>query len=357
MKKIFIALAALAVVSCVKDERDPQSLIPAPDPVYDYSGLVLNELCGAGEDNEKYWEIYNGGSEDVDLKNVYINKDEDLAWTGVKGQVIKAGEVFAIVGAKGTTEKGFSSGFSAKKSVIVELFAPDGSRLDVFQRGEKGSAWGDQGLDNNTGSWSRIPNGSGKFMITPNKTPGAANNGEGAVEDATLVGNAEVTQKTPAKVVFNELCGNKAYDGNKFIELFNAGEAEGSLEGWTIRKYAADATDVAGKYNVCWTAPAGKKLAAGAYLVLGADLADPELGFNAGLSAKKGVKFELVDAEGNVVDKFVRGADVDPFGEEPLAENKEASFSRVPNGTGEWKYAAPTPGEANGASTGEIEHE
>lgn len=357
MKKIFIALAALAVVSCVKDERDPQSLIPAPDPVYDYSGLVLNELCGAGEDNEKYWEIYNGGSEDVDLKNVYINKDEDLAWTGVKGQVIKVGEVFAIVGAKGTTEKGFSSGFSAKKSVIVELFAPDGSRLDVFQRGEKGSAWGDQGLDNNTGSWSRIPNGSGKFMITPNKTPGAANNGEGAVEDATLVGNAEVTQKTPAKVVFNELCGNKAYDGNKFIELFNAGEAEGSLEGWTIRKYAADATDVAGKYNVCWTAPAGKKLAAGAYLVLGADLADPELGFNAGLSAKKGVKFELVDAEGNVVDKFVRGADVDPFGEEPLAENKEASFSRVPNGTGEWKYAAPTPGEANGASTGEIEHE
>ena len=357
MKKIFIALAALAVVSCVKDERDPQSLIPAPDPVYDYSGLVLNELCGAGEDNEKYWEIYNGGSEDVDLKNVYINKDEELAWTGVKGQVIKVGEVFAIVGAKGTTEKGFSSGFSAKKSVIVELFAPDGSRLDVFQRGEKGSAWGDQGLDNNTGSWSRIPNGSGKFMITPNKTPGAANNGEGAVEDATLVGNAEVTQKTSAKVVFNELCGNKAYDGNKFIELFNAGEAEGSLEGWTIRKYAADATDVAGKYNVCWTAPAGKKLAAGAYLVLGADLADPELGFNAGLSAKKGVKFELVDAEGNVVDKFVRGADVDPFGEEPLAENKEASFSRVPNGTGEWKYAAPTPGEANGASTGEIEHE
>ena len=157
-----------------------------------------------------------------------------------------------------------------------------------------------------------------------------------------------------AQVVFNELCGNKAYEGNKFIELFNAGEAEGSLEGWTIRKYAADATDVAGKYNVCWTAPAGKKLAAGAYLVLGADLTDPELGFNAGLSAKKGVKFELVDADGKVVDKFVRGADVDPFGEEPLDENKEASFSRVPNGTGEWAYAAPTPGEANGEKTGDI---
>ena len=361
MKKIFIALAALAVVSCVKDERDPQSLIPAPDPVYDYSGLVLNELCGAGEDNEKYWEIYNGGSEDVDLKNVYINKDEELAWTGVKGQVIKAGEVFAIVGAKGTTEKGFSSGFSAKKSVIVELFAPDGSRLDVFQRGEKGSEWGAQGLDENKGSWSRIPNGSGKFMITPKKTPGAANNDEEAVEDATLVGNAAVTPKTPAKVVFNELCGNKVdyagFSEAKFIELYNAGDMTGNLTGWTIRKYAADATDVAGKYNVCWKAPEGAKLLGGKYLVLVADQTDPALGFDAGLSAKKGVKFELVDAEGKVVDKFVRGADVDPFGEEPLAENKNASFSRVPDGTGEWKYAAPTPGEANGASTGEIDHE
>ena len=363
MKKIFIALAAfatMAAVSCVKDEQNPEALVPEKEPeiVYDYSTLVLNELSGAGEDNEKYWELYNTGSQEIDLAGVTINKDEELAWTGIKGQKIPAKGFFAIVGAKGTTPDGFSSGFSAKKSVIVELFAPDGKKLDTFQRGEKGSAWGDQGLDNNKGSWSRIPDGTGAFMITPNGTPGAANNGEGATADPALVGNGDVPAPAKkAQVVFNELCGNKAYDGNKFIELFNAGEAEGSLEGWTIRKYAADATDVAGKYNVCWTAPAGKKLAAGAYLVLGADMTDPELGFNAGLSAKKGVKFELVDADGKVVDKCVRGADVDPFGEEPLAENKEASFSRVPNGTGEWAYAAPTPGEANGEKTGDIENE
>ena len=90
---------------------------------------------------------------------------------------------------------------------------------------------------------------------------------------------------------------------------------------------------------------------------MGADQTDPVAGFNAGLSAKKGVKFELVNAEGVVVDKFVRGADVDPFDEESLPENKEASFSRVPNGTGEWAYAVPTPGAANGESTGAIENE
>ena len=364
MKKTFIALAALATmaaVSCVKDEQNPEALVPEKEPevVYDYSGLVLNELSGAGEDNEKFWELYNNGNQEVDLAGVTINKDEELAWTGVKGQKIPAKGFFAIVGAKGTTPDGFSSGFSAKKSVIVELYDPEGNKLDTFQRGEKGNAWGDQGLDNNKGSWSRIPDGTGAFMITPNATPAAANNGEDATADPALVGNdnAPVPPAKEAKVVFNELCGNKIPDGpQKFIELFNAGEGEGSLEGWTIRKYAADATDVAGKYNVCWTAPAGAKLAAGEYLVLEADQTDPALGFNAGLSAKKGVKFELVDAEGNVVDRFVRGEDADPFVEAGLPENKEASFSRVPNGSGDWAYAVPTPGAANGEETGDIEH-
>ena len=162
---------------------------------------------------------------------------------------------------------------------------------------------------------------------------------------------------TTATVVLNELCGNKVYDGNKFIELYNGSNAEADLSGWTIRKYAADATDVPEKYNNCWVAPAGTKLAAGAYLVLAADQTDATLGFNAGLSAKKGLKFELVDAAGKVVDKFLRGKDSDPFAEEGLPENKEASFSRVPNGSATWAYADPTPGAANGEATGEIEME
>lgn len=369
MKKLmFAALALVALNACVKDELDPNALVPEKEPevTYDYSKLVLNELYGAGEDNEKFIEIYNKGNQDIDLEGVVLHKDEEECWVGQKGMVVPAKGVYAVVGAKGTTPEGFNSGFSAKKSVIVELYAPEakgGAKLDTFQRGEKGSAWGDQGLDSNSGSWSRIPDGTGAFMITPNVTCGALNNGEGAVVDPTLVGNGDVPtpEVKEAVVVLNELCGNKVEWGgnpaNKFVELFNAGEGDANLAGWTLRKYAADATDVAGQYNICWVAPEGTTLAAGAYLVLGADQTDFALGFNAGLSAKKGVKFELVNAEGVVVDKFVRGADVDPFGEEPLAENKEASFSRVPNGTGEWAYAVPTPGAANGAATGTIENE
>ena len=182
---------------------------------------------------------------------------------------------------------------------------------------------------------------------TTPQVDGSGDNNEGGNDPAT----------TTATVVLNELCGNKVYDGNKFIELYNGTKAEVDLSGWTIRKYAADATDVPEKYNNCWVAPAGTKLAAGAYLVLASDQTDPAKGFNAGLSAKKGLKFELVDAAGKVVDKFLRGKDADPFGEEGLPENKEASFSRVPNGSATWAYADPTPGAANGEATGEIEME
>lgn len=352
MKKIFFALAAMAVMSCVKDERDPQSLVPAPDPVYDYSGLVLNELSGAGEDNEKFWELYNGGTSEVGLKGVYINKDEELAWTGVKGQTIKPGEVFAIIGAKGTTESGFSSGFSAKKTVIVELFAPDGTRLDVFQRGEKGNEWGGQNLEDldklqiGPSSWSRIPNGSGKFMITPNKTPGAANNDTGAVEDATLVGNkaVEAPEEPEVSVVLNELNGN-----DKFIELYNNSSAAVSLKGWTMVKDD--------KATPNWTGPDGLSIAAGGYLLLTSNETAPDYNenFNSGLSAKKTVKIELFDAEGNSVDVFVRGEKGESWGEN-IYNEATYSFARVPNGTGEWACADKTPGAVNGEKTADIKH-
>ena len=350
MKKIFIALAALAVVSCVKDERDPQSLIPAPDPVYDYSGLVLNELSGAGEDNEKFWELYNGGTSEVGLKGVYINKDEELAWTGVKGQTIKPGEVFAIIGAKGTTESGFSSGFSAKKTVIVELFAPDGTRLDVFQRGEKGAEWG-AGIDNNTGSWSRIPNGSGKFMITPNMTPGAANNVEGAVEDLLLVGNkaVEAPEEPEVSVVLNELNGN-----DKYIELYNAGNAEASLAGWTIYKDGGE--------EATWTGAASLKIAPGQYVVLYSEDVvadhsdvDASMFFASGLSAKKTLKIEIKDAGGASIDVFTRGTE--PWNVEKWTSDKDHSYSRVPDGEGPFVFALPTEGAKNGEKVKDIEQE
>jgi len=341
MKKIYLALAALATmaaVSCVKDEMNPDALVPEPEPeiVYDYTKLVLNELSGAGEDNEKYWELYNTGNQEIDLAGVYINKDEELAWTGAKGQKIPAKGFFAIVGAKGTTADGFSSGFSAKKSVIVELYAPDGKKLDTFQRGEKGSAWGDQGLDNNKGSWSRIPDGTGSFMITPECTPGAATNGEGAIADPALVGNGDVVVPEPEPtIVLNELYG-AGEDNEKFFELYNPGSKEVSLKGYTINK----------DEELCWTGADDLKIAAkGFYLILGAK-GTTETGFSSGFSAKKTVIVELFDAEGNKIDTFQRGDKGAGWGE--TVDNNKGSWSRIPDGTGKFMITPTvTGGQAN----------
>ena len=150
------------------------------DPATDWTKLKLNEVYGAGADEEKFFELYNLSDYPIKLTGVTISKDEENCWTGIDGEVVPAKGVFAIIGAKGTTARGFSSGFSAKKSVLIELFDTKGNKIDQFQRGEKGDdgKWG-ASLDNNKGSWSRIPDGSGKWMKTDKFTPGAANSTDG----------------------------------------------------------------------------------------------------------------------------------------------------------------------------------
>lgn len=145
------------------------------DPATDWTKLKINELYGAGADEEKFIELHNGSDFPIKLTGVTLSKDEANCWTGIDGEVVPAHGVFAIVGAKGTTERGFSSGFSSKKSVLVELFDTKGNKIDQFQRGEKGAdgKWG-ASLPNVTDSWQRIPDGTGAFKIAA-PTQGAKN--------------------------------------------------------------------------------------------------------------------------------------------------------------------------------------
>ncbi|MBO6249812.1 MAG: lamin tail domain-containing protein [Muribaculaceae bacterium] len=166
----------------VSDEKE----ITVGDPPVDFSKLVLNELFGAADTDEgKYIELYNNGDYPIKLKGVTINKDEALSWTGIDGEIVPAHGYFSIVGAKGTTPRGISSGFSAKKSVLIELIDPNGNVIDKFQRGEKGEGWGGQSLSNNKKTWSRCPNGTGKFMIADG-TLGAKNPDTGEADDTVV---------------------------------------------------------------------------------------------------------------------------------------------------------------------------
>lgn len=148
------------------------------DPATDWTKLKLNEVYGAGADEEKFFELWNGSDYPIKLTGVKINKDEELTWTGIDGEVVPAHGFFAIIGSKGKTERGFSSGFSSKKTVLIELFDNKGNKIDQFQRGEKGEGWGVT-ITDNKGSWSRIPDGTGQWKATATFTPGKANSTDG----------------------------------------------------------------------------------------------------------------------------------------------------------------------------------
>lgn len=165
----------------------PEKEYTVGDKPSDFSKLVLNELFAAADADEgKFIELYNNGDDPIKLKDVVIKKDEEEAWRGLAGEVIMGHSYFTIVGAKNTTPRGLSSGFSNKKSVLIELYDPNENLVDKFQRGEKEDGWGNQSLAKVTGSWSRCPNGTGKYMITDVTTLGEKNPDTGT-EDATIV--------------------------------------------------------------------------------------------------------------------------------------------------------------------------
>ena len=164
------------------------------DKPSDYTKLVINEVYGAGADNEKYLELYNNGDDPIKLQGVVIRKDEaDDVWVGEAGEVIMGHGYFCIVGAKNALGEGGSGpnprpmtkGLSAKKSVIFQVFDPNSTLVTKFERGEKLDGWGNQSLTENKQTWSRCPNGTGKFMIA-DKTLGTKNPDTGE-EDPTVV--------------------------------------------------------------------------------------------------------------------------------------------------------------------------
>lgn len=165
-------------------------------------------------------------------------------------------------------------------------------------------------------------------------------------------------------LVFNEIDGQ-----NKVIEFYNNSDKEISLEGVTIVKY--DSSKDGGK-STTWTGAKGMTLKAKAWIYLeSSDLSDEIEGgdpdykyqsenhiFKGGLSPKKNMKLELCGPDEKVLDTFIRGEEGAGWNQVGgFNSNKEASFCRVPDGSGEWVYAAPTPGKANGEKTGDIEQQ
>ena len=318
----------------------------------DYSVLRLNELNG----NDKFIEIYNAGADAINLNGVYIEKDGAQNWLGDNTVKIDAGAYLVLYSEDVVADHPdvpesliFHSGLSAKKNVRIQLFTPAGASIDDFNLTAielNGEAYG-YASNQAPASYSRNADGNWYYA---DATPGAVN-----VDGANIVlglegGDVPPTPEQPdyTNIVLNELNGN-----DKFIEIYNKGNLDLSLEGMTIMKddYVAGAT---------WTADATVVVPAHGYVLLySADVAidhpeQPEnLFFNSGLSAKKTVRITLFMPDGSVRDEFTRGT-TGEWGQ--TISSVDGSYARTPDG-GDWKLAEATPGAANPATGEDIPQE
>ena len=318
----------------------------------DYSVLRLNELNG----NDKFIEIYNAGADAINLNGVYIEKDGAQNWIGDNTVKIDAGAYLVLYSEDVVANHPdvpesliFHSGLSAKKNVRIQMFTPAGASIDDFNLTAielNGEAYG-YASNQAPASYSRNADGNWYYA---DATPGAVN-----VDGANIVlglegGDVPPTPEQPdyTNIVLNELNGN-----DKFIEIYNKGNLDLSLEGMTIMKddYVAGAT---------WTADATVVVPAHGYVLLySADVAidhpeQPEnLFFNSGLSAKKTVRITLFMPDGSVRDEFTRGT-TGEWGQ--TISSVDGSYARTPDG-GDWKLAEATPGAANPATGDDIPQE
>ena len=324
----------------------------------DYSVLRLNELNG----NDKFIEIYNAGAEPINMKGVYIEKDGTQNWIGSDAVTIDAGAYMVLWGEDkvldhldiDTTLYIFHSGLSAKKNVRIQLFTPAGESLDDFNLTNidlNGEAYG---YASNQAPASYGRNADGNWYYA-DATPGAANvDGQNIV--LGLEGGVNPEPPTPvadySNIVLNELNGD-----TKFIEIYNKGDIDLSLEGMYIMKddYVNGAT---------WTADAAVVAPAHGYVLLYSEDVTAagqaqegyaeNLVFHSGFSGKKTVRITLFMPDNTVRDEFTRGS-TGEWGQN-ISNVGSSSFARTPDG-GDWKLAEATPGTANPATGEDIPQE
>ena len=320
----------------------------------DYSVLRLNELNG----NDKFIEIYNAGADAINLNGVYIEKDGVQNWLADNTVKIDAGGYVLLysedVTIEGAAQAGypesltFHSGLSAKKNVRIQLFTPAGVSIDDFNLTNIEA--NDPAYIPAPASYSR--NADGKWYYA-DATPGAVNV-DGTVALLGLEGGVTPEPPTPEEPDYTNLVLNELNGDTKFIEIYNKGNLDLSMEGMFITKDGVED-------DIKWTGDATHVVPAHGYLVLysiDTQIDHPELGenmfFNSGLSAKKTVRIALYMTDGTERDVFTRGT-TGEWGQ-TISNVAPKSYARTPDG-GDWKLAEATPGAANPATGDDIPQE
>jgi len=325
---------------------DIDSISFTPPANVDYSKLKFNEISGVGGDAEKFYELINTGTTDINLEGckIYYNNDPfnagytaPLTWTGCADQVIEAGELLCLIGRNVTCS--FTTGLTAQRVIEVTLFDPNGNLIDEFIRAQD---TGDYAISDK--SFSRIPDGTGPFYFTtpsPCEINGSDATGLIKVPKTQTEGVVDYT-----KLKFNEISGVGG-DADKFYELINTGTVDIDLGGCKIY-YNNDPFNAGYTAPLTWTGCPGHVIEAGGLSsLIGRNVL---CSFTTGLTAQRVIKVTLFDPDGNLIDEFLRAQD---SGDYAISDK---SFSRIPDGTGPFFFTEPTPDEMNGDdATGLLE--
>jgi hypothetical protein len=205
MKKFRYILLALIVLAttfgCIEDE-----MFEKEETTVEGSVLKLNEIMSKDvNDNPDWIEVYNSGSEDIDLSG-YILNDKDVALGGFEipaGTVITAGGFYLA----DTDVTGIKVGSGGED---VSLSMPDGTVIDLTTTPDMSS---DVGL-----TWAREIDGDGEWMVS-SPTPGTSNGS--AANTAPILGASDLTE-------FDRVYGVSASDADgissvKLVYMVNDG--------------------------------------------------------------------------------------------------------------------------------------
>ena len=314
----------------------------------DYTKLKINEVSGVGDDPDKFYELINTGTVEINLAGCQLfynangsnggslpTGDGNLTWTGSESQVIEAGKLFPLIGRN--TPGSFTTGLTAGRILIITLKDPAGNVIDQCIRAEDTGKYnfGDK-------SFSRIPDGTGPFYFTtptPNVTNGTT------TEGLVLVPVIQVPQTDYTKLKLNEVSGVGS-DDDKFYEMINTGSETINLEGCKIY-YNANGSNGGtlpeGKGNLTWTGSADQSIAPGQ--LFGLIGRNKPGSFTTGLTAGRILIITFEDPDGNMIDQCIRAEDTGIY------DFGDKSFSRIPDGTGPFYFTTPSPNASNGAST------
>jgi spore coat protein CotH len=308
---------------------DPsQPVVEVPEHLFINEFMANNDVAVAGpnDDYPDWIELYNGGTEAIDIGGMYLTDDlgDPDTWQFPSDTIIESGG-YLIIWADNLPERGLlhaSFGLNASGEAIG-LFATDGET-------EIDSVMFEEQLDDV--SYGRLPDGFANWTyLTP--TPGSQNE-EGDVINEPTQPVAEI----PEGLVINEFMADNGVtiagpDGNNpdWIELYNGGNESVILDGMYLTDNLRNPTK--------WQFPDDTVIEAGGFLLIWADNASDSDGLHASFGLRaNGEEIALFASDGaTLIDSITY-----------TKQLQDVSYGRVPDGADNWEYLlSATPGWGN----------